>query len=209
MSKLSRLLLAFASVLLLAALALPLWRISLLAPQYPEGLGMEIHARTVVGATEHDLENINELNHYIGMKAIAPADIPELRIIPWFIVGLAALSLVAALVGKRAIVWTWLVSFASLGIVGMWDFWHWEYSYGHDIDVAHAIIKIPGMSYQPPLIGTKQLLNFTASAWPSTGTLLIGAAFLLGVVSLLLEGRGAERTEGNSAPLAALHELHA
>lgn len=206
LSSVQRVLLALAAGLLLAALALPLWRVELVAPQYPEGLGMRIRAHTVVGATEHDLENINELNHYIGMKAIEPREIPELEIIPWLIGGLAALALATAIIAKRPMVWAWLVSFAVLGAVGMWDFWRWEYSYGHDLDMAHAIIKIPGMSYQPPLIGTKQLLNFTASSWPSTGTLLIGAAFLLGVASLVVRG-GAAHTDHSPAALA-LHEAH-
>ena len=59
MSKLSRLLVLLASALVLVALVTPLWRIRLLAPQYPEGLGMDIHAGSVVGAGEHDLQSIN------------------------------------------------------------------------------------------------------------------------------------------------------
>jgi copper chaperone NosL len=187
--KLSRLLLAFAAGSLFAALAVPLWRVNLVAPQYPEGLGMEIHARTVRGATEHDLQNINALNHYIGMKPIEPEAIPELRVIPWVIAGLGVAALVAAALNRRAAIGAWLVSFAVLGLVGMWDFYKWEYEYGHDLDFEHAIIKVPGMTYQPPLIGTKQLLNFTATSWPAVGTYLIGAAFALGAVAFFLTAR--------------------
>jgi len=178
MLKLPRLLLA------LAALPLPLWRIRLIAPQYPEGLGMVITAHTVRGAAEHDLGNINELNHYIGMKVIEPEAIPELSIMPWSIAGIAVLAALAAVVGRRAGAVAWLVAFAGLGVAGLWDFWRWEYSYGHDLDLAHAIIKIPGMSYQPPLLGSKQLLNFTATSWPGPGAVLLGIAFLLGVVAV-------------------------
>ena len=114
MSKLSRLLLALASALVLAALATPLWRIQLIAPQYPEGLGMEIHAGTVRGATEHDLQSINSLNHYIGMKAIEPEEIAELRVMPWLIAGLAVAGFVAAgdrpASGRRS---SWLASFGA------------------------------------------------------------------------------------------------
>src|SRR5689334_14871034 len=186
MSKLSRLLVLLASALVLASLATPLWRIRLLAPQYPEGLGMDIHAGSVRGAREHDLNSINSLNHYIGMKAIEPEEIAELRIIPWCIAGLAALGLVVAVVGRRWLMIGWLGAFAVFGVVALWDFYHWEYEYGHDLDFAHAIIKVPGMTYQPPLIGSKQLLNFTASSWPTTGAILIGAAFLIGCVSLFM-----------------------
>jgi hypothetical protein len=189
MSKLSRLLLALASGLLLAALAMPLWRIQLKAPQYPEGLGMEIRARTVRGATEHDLQSINSLNHYIGMRAIEPEEIAELRVIPWLIAGLAVAGFVVAGVGRKSVTIAWLTSFGLLGAVGLWDFYHWEYEYGHDLDLEHAIIKVPGMTYQPPLIGSKQLLNFTASSWPAIGSLLIGIAFVLGVASLVVAAR--------------------
>jgi copper chaperone NosL len=191
MSKLSRVLIALASCLALIALALPLWRIQLFAPQYPEGLGMEIHAGTVRGATEHDLQSINSLNHYIGMKAIEPDDIAELRVIPWLIAGLAAVGFIAAAVGRKSLVVGWLTSFALLGLIGMWDFHRWEYAYGHDLDLEHAIIKVPGMTYEPPLIGSKQLLNFTASSWPSVGSILIGASFALGFIALVIATRNA------------------
>jgi copper chaperone NosL len=193
MSKISSVLLAFASAFLLFALPLPLWHIRLLAPQYPEGLGMDIHARTVVGAKEHDLENINELNHYIGMKVIEPEKIADLRVIPWLIAGLGLLGFVVAIARKRALLIGWLMGFGILGAIGLWDFWHWEYSYGHDLDYAHAIIKVPGMTYEPPLVGTKQLLNFTASSWPAAGAVLLGVAFVLGVMAIVVGGRGAAR----------------
>ena len=189
MLRLPRVLLALASVLLLVALPLPLWRVRLIAPQYPEGLGMEIYARTVRGATEHDLGNINELNHYIGMRAIDPEAITDFRVIPWAIAGLTILGLAAAISGKRSLAVAWLGVFAAAGVVGLLDFWHWEYMYGHDLDVAHAIIKVPGMSYQPPLIGAKQLLNFTAASWPAAGTLVIGLSFAIGALATFLPAR--------------------
>ena len=189
MFRLPRVLLALASALLLLALPLPLWRVRLIAPQYPEGLGMEIYARTVRGATEHDLGNINELNHYIGMRTIDPETITDFRVIPWAIAGLAILGLAAAISGKRSLAVAWLGVFVAAGVAGLWDFWHWEYMYGHDLDVAHAIIKVPGMSYQPPLIGAKQLLNFTATSWPAAGTFLIGLSFAIGALATFLPAR--------------------
>jgi hypothetical protein len=154
---------------------------------------MDIHARTVVGAKEHDLDNINELNHYIGMKTIEPAEIADLRVIPWLIAGLGALGFVVAIARKRALLIAWLAAFAVLGVVGLWDFWRWEHDYGHNLDFQHAIIKVPGMTYQPPLIGSKQLLNFTASSWPAAGAILLGVAFLLGVTAIVVSMRATPR----------------
>jgi copper chaperone NosL len=189
MNTLSRFLLAFASALLLAVLVTPIWRIHLIAPQYPEGLGMEIRANTVRGVGEHDLDNINELNHYIGMKTIDAGAIKELRVIPAVIVTLAVLGFAVALLGRRSLAWGWLGLFVVAGAAGFYDFWKWSYDYGHHLDMENAIIKVPGMTYQPPLIGTKQLLNFTAASWPAIGGILVFVAYLVALAALLLSRR--------------------
>src|SRR5690606_15980288 len=97
----SRLLLALAALVGLAALVLPLWEVRLGAPQYPEGIGLRIHAHTVAGLKPNDLQNINGLNHYIGMKPISPEAIPELRYMPWLIGALALAGVAVALRGSR------------------------------------------------------------------------------------------------------------
>ena len=202
MTKLSRTLLAVAAVLLLGAFVFPLWRVDLVAPQYPEGLGMLIRVNTVTGVQPTDLANINGLNHYIGMKTIEPDAIPELKYMPWIVAALSAFGLLAAAVGRRRLLVTWLAVFAAVAIVGLYDFWRWEYDYGHNIDFEHAIIKIPGMTYQPPLIGTKQLLNFTAASWPALGAMCVGLAFVLGVAALIVVRRSSASVRRASATVA-------
>lgn len=186
MTRLSRLLVGAAALMLAAVYVLPLWHVRLIAPQYPEGLGMHIHLGSVRGATETDLTNINNLNHYIGMKRIETDAIPELAIMPWIVAALIAGGLLVAVIGRRRPLYVWLGAFGVSGVVGLADFWRWEYDYGHNLDMAEAIIKIPGMSYQPPLIGSKQLLNFTATAWPGSGGVAAGLAFALGLTALVL-----------------------
>ena len=98
MSSISRLVLAVAALALGLLFVLPLWHIGLKAPQYPEGLGLYIAINRIQGAAPQDLNSINNLNHYIGMKQIRPDDIPELRYMPWMVLGLIATGLgVAAL----------------------------------------------------------------------------------------------------------------
>lgn len=189
MSPRSRLLMVVAALALLLAFAFPIWKISLDAPQYPEGLGMYIHVNTVTGEKEHDLKNINNLNHYIGMKEIVPEAIPELKIMPWLIAFLSAFGLVVAAVGRRQLLYVWLGVFFVVMVVGLVDFYLWEYDYGHNLDQEKAIIKIPGMTYQPPLIGSKKLLNFVASSWPALGGWAIFGSFALGLGALWCEVR--------------------
>lgn len=183
----SRILLSVASAALLLLLVLPLWTIRLQAPQYPEGLGLVISVRSIEGVGPHDLQNINGLNHYIGMKPIHPDDIPELRWMPWIVVALALTGLAAAFSGRRVALFAWTGALLGVAAVGIVDFWRWEYDYGHNLDQATAIIKVPGMSYQPPLIGSKRLLNFVATSWPGAGGWIALAATGIAVVLVLRE----------------------
>ena len=181
-----RLLTALAALLLALVYVAPLWNIRLIAPQYPEGLGMHIRVNTVTGVTPTDIDNINGLNHYIGMKTIHPDTIPELRYMPWVVAALIAGGLITALAGRRRLLVLWAVVYVATAVAGLVDFWKWEYDYGHNLDMTQAIIKIPGMSYQPPLIGSKQLLNFTASSWPGIGGWAAGVSLALVAAALVL-----------------------
>lgn len=193
MSRSSRLWLAAAALSLALVYWLPLWHISLKAPQYPEGLGLYIAVNKIVGQSPQDLSSINNLNHYIGMKVITPEDIPELRYMPWLVAGLIAIGVAAAVSGKRFMLYTWTGLFLTGAVAGLADFYRWGYDYGHNLD-PHAIIKIPGMTYQPPLVGAKQLLNFYATSWPASGGWVLILAVAVGVILCIREFRAARRT---------------
>jgi hypothetical protein len=188
MRRASRIWLAVAALLPTLALIGPLWRIQLEAPQYPEGIGMRIWIDTITGEKPNDLNSINGLNHYIGMKPIIPDAIPELRWMPAIVVALVALGMVAAAIGRRWALYAWTAVFAVFAIAGLCDFWYWGYDYGHSLDPT-AAIKVPGMTYQPPLLGSKQLLNFTARSWPGLGGWAIALGFSLAVVLCVREAR--------------------
>ena len=184
----SRALVVLAVLLIGVAYVRPLWHIALEAPQYPEGLGMYIWADKITGEKPQDLNSINGLNHYIGMKEIVPESIPELRWMPWLLAGLAGLGTLAAATGSRKVLAIWVALFALLAVAGLADFWKWGYEYGHDLDPT-AAIRVPGMAYQPPILGSRQLLNFRAHSWPSLGGLALMASVALGGVALILDRR--------------------
>jgi copper chaperone NosL len=188
----SRIVVAAAALSLLALYLVPLWRIELHAPQYPEGLGLRIWVGQITGARPNDLNSINGLNHYIGMHAIVPDDFPELRLMPWLLGGLVAGGLIVALVGRRGPLYLWLQLIALGAVAGLVDFYRWGYAYGHELD-EHAAIKVPGMSYQPPVIGTKQLLNFHAASWPDVGAWIVALCLAVGVTVAILEWRRGQR----------------
>lgn len=183
---------ALGVIVLAAAYLLPLWRIELQAPQYPEPIGMLIHVNTIRGIGENDLENINILNHYIGMRAIEPESIPELRFMPWILAGLIVLGIVALLYPRRWLIGFWVAALITSGAVGLYDFNQWEVDYGTNLNPT-APIKIEGMTYKPPLIGTEQLLNITAHSYPSWGGYAVVVAILLGIAAIYCSSQKAGR----------------
>jgi len=163
-SLLSRVLLFDAAPLLIVSIFVPIWRIDLDAPQYPEGLRLLIYSYNIGG----DVEIINGLNHYIGMQTLHTENFIEFAILP-YIIGLFALyAIIVAITRSRKHMYLLLTAFILFGIIAMIDFWRWEYNYGHNLNPNAAII-VPGMAYQPPLIGFKQLLNFGAYSIPDLG----------------------------------------
>ena len=178
----SSLILVLAAVCLVVSLFVPIWQIDLDAPQYPEGLKLEIWADKIAG----DVDIINGLNHYIGMKTLHSEDFIEFTVLPYLIGAFALLFLLVAILRSKKGLWVSLIAFALFGVIAMVDFWFWEYDYGHNLD-PNAAIKVPGMSYQPPLIGFKQLLNFGAFSVPVIGGWLFIGAGVLVLLALLGE----------------------
>ena len=180
----SRLLLVIAAMGLVVVLFTPIWRIELDAPQYPEGLSLTIHAKGLQG----NVDIINGLNHYIGMKTLHNADFFEFTVLPYCIIFFAAAFLLVAVINTRRWLNILVILFVTFGIVAMVDFWRWEYDYGHNLNPNAAII-VPGMAYQPPLIGFKQLLNFGAYSIPDTGGWIFIGVGLISVICLVMEWR--------------------
>lgn len=166
-------------IMMTGTFVFPLWKITLNAPQYPEGLEMKIGSTGVSG----NVDQINDLNHYIGMKKITSDEFTEFKLLPYVMGGLILLGLAAYFLNRRSVLYVWIIAILVLGIVGIIDFYHWEYLYGHQLD-PKAAIKVPGMAYQPPMIGYEQLLNFLAGAFPGIG----GYCIILPGVSLFSVG---------------------
>jgi copper chaperone NosL len=157
---------------------LPLWRIEIFAPQYPEGLFLEISVNQMSG----NIDQINILNHYIGMKPIVVSEIPELKIAPIALMAILALGLVAVFFHRRWLSRSWFFLVSSGAFLGIVDMYLWGYDYGHNLH-PDAPIKIPGMSYQPPLIGHKTLLNIDSYSLPDWGGYLLAFSLALGFVA--------------------------
>ena len=194
MTKISKITGISAALILVLVYIFPLWKIDLKAPQYPEGIGLLIWVNEITGKNPNDLRNINGLNHYIGMKEINPESIPELKIMPPLIGVMLVLGFIAAVSGRKLFLLLWTVLLFIIMVAGLVDFYLWEYDYGHDLN-PKAAIKIPGMSYQPPLIGSKQLLNMRTSSWPHVGGWAIVISAILGLLASTVLGKNKEKNK--------------
>jgi len=188
------------SVLILIVLFVPIWKIELSAPQYPEGLVLKIHANKLGG----NVDVVNGLNHYIGMRTLHAEDFIEFTLLPYIIAGFAAAGFLTLILNRRKLFGALVILFITIAVVSMVDFYRWEYNYGHELN-PDAPIKVPGMAYQPPLIGYKKLLNFGAYSIPDTGGWIFIAVGLILVTTWIIEFRKLKVMKSKSVLTAALN----
>ncbi len=187
--KKSRILMFIAVLLPLGLFLFPLWNITLEAPQYPTPLGMDIYINDFSDANPYDIKNINLMNHYVGMKYI-PEAIPEFKVFPAVILIMSVLGLLVAFKGNYKWYLAWFILMAVLCAAGIYDFYLWEHDYGHNLD-PKAIMKFTNpdgtaMGFQPPLFGTKHILNFTAHSYPQLGAYLLGGGIAASFIAFFL-----------------------
>lgn len=162
---------------------IPIWSMKMRAPQYPEGLTLTIYTNDIRG----DVQKINTLNHYVGMKAISAADFREFRYMPQALSLFGLGALLAALLGRRWLAILGWLAFTGFAAYMFLQFGGWLYRYGHELD-PRAAIKLE--AFTPPLVGFKQMANFKVWSFPGLGTYLLGLAWFLGPVVVWLDRRG-------------------
>jgi copper chaperone NosL len=169
-----------ACLLLVIPFFFPLWSYYLEAPQYPEGISMSIWINKLGGR----LDLINGLNHYVGIKPIDPDSFPELKILPWSLAALMLAGLFVALLGRRSWMRGWVVAFVVWAVASLADFYRWLYDYGHDLSPDAPLQIDP---FTPALLGTKEIMNFTTTAYPDVGGVAIIIALLLALTAFLCD----------------------
>jgi copper chaperone NosL len=185
--------LILAAVLMAVVTALPLWNLTMFAPQYPDGLRLDIYSHTLVGGNHgQDIKEINVLNHYIGMRDLTVEDFTEFKWMPFAMGGIALLFVRAVVFGTVKELVDAVVVFVYFGGFSLWSFVYKLYRYGHDL-APNAAVKVAG--FTPPVFGHEKIANFDIYSFPKAGTYL-----MLGVVVLLLTGFGmAWRTRSDTA----------
>lgn len=196
-----------AALLVLPAYFLPLWNLTMFAPQYGDGLRLDIYSHKLEGGNAgQDLKEINLLNHYIGMRDLAPEDFTEFR---WMPVALGVLALVflgAAAVGRVFGLLAALGIFGGFGLFSLWSFASKLYRYGHDLAPTAAVKVDP---FMPPLFGGQQLANFEVYSYPAAASWALAGAGLALVLALAFAVRGARRRERAAGVAVSLSQTDA
>jgi copper chaperone NosL len=167
-----------AVVLLLASLKFPYWRVTLKAPQYPQGLHVSIFLNKVEG----DTSEVNLLNHYIGMKKLEMAAKFERNIAIYGLAFISLFTLLFVFSGRKSMS---LFALPALffPIVFIADLFFWLYTFGHRLD-PHAPIKFT--PFTPRLIGEGIIGQFAMVGAIGLGFYLVIASFILVLGSLIL-----------------------
>jgi copper chaperone NosL len=171
-----------AALLLATTYVLPLWNLTMFAPQYPEGLRLDIYSYTLVGGNNgQDIKEINVLNHYIGMRDLVDAEFTEFQWMPFVIGALGLLLLrtaVHATVGSLVDV---TMLFVYFGAFSLWSFGYKLYRYGHDL-APTAAVQVP--PFMPPMFGGQQIANFEVYSYPRPASYAMAGTILLLLAAL-------------------------
>ena len=192
-----RLLLLAAFLLLVPTYLLPLWRMTMFAPQYPDGLHLDIYSYKLEGGNGgQDVKEINILNHYIGMRDLSTADFTEFKWIPFVVGMLALLFLRAPVQGRMGDLVDVLVLYLYFGLFSLWSFGFKLYSYGHQLAPSAAVKVAP---FMPPLFGHRKLANFDVYSYPAAGSYALAAVTLVLLAAFVLAWRRTLRAEAQDA----------
>jgi len=176
-----------AGLLLIGAVILPLWQMTMFAGMFPEGLRLHIFSWQIVGGNNGaDLQGINILNHYIGMREISAADFVEMKFIPFAFGVFFLLGVRAALFARVRDLVDLTVLFAYFGAFSFVTFAYRMHSYGHNL-APEAPVKVA--PFTPPILGHQHIANFDVYSFPGGGTYFVFAYGLVLMTVLFLEAR--------------------
>ncbi len=178
-----RLILAAAALLLGLSTLLPYWTLTLHAPQYPRGLSVTLYTQKLTG----DVEEIDGLNHYIGMMKLGDAAILERRVARAALAAIVLLGLLAALLRPRAAALLAL-PVVAFPLVFVGDLFYWLYRAGHELDPS-AALSTSIKPFTPHLLGLGRVGQFSTTARFEVGFYLALAAAVLALAGIALRIR--------------------
>jgi hypothetical protein len=182
-----RALLLAACLLLVPTYLAPLYQMTMFAPQYPDGLRLQIWSYKLDGGNGgQDVKEVNVLNHYIGMRDLDNDAFSEFKWMPFVIGGLGLLFLRTAVLGKLAHLLDVSVLYVYFGLFSLWSFAYKLYVSGHTLSPKAAVKVEP---FMPPMFGYKKLANFEVYSYPALGSYALVAVAVALLAALYVAWR--------------------
>jgi len=195
-----RLLVVVGLVLMGAAYFSPMWWVSLKAPNYPEhtfpdgvrihmhwygvenGCRMEESDEIAVDEALDCVEEMNTINHYIGMEPIEKGAVVEFAAAP-YLFGAFGVMLVALLFYSGPFWWLLAIPAILAPVVFLADFSAWLWWFGHNLrDWAAFTVK----PFMPTVLGEGKVAQFSTLAYPHYGFALSVASAVCVLLAILL-----------------------
>lgn len=148
------------------------------APQYPQGLTVDVY----VNRLEGDMREIDALNHYLGMPPLDEGGRFERSISIASIVVIGLLLIAGVFIHNW---WAGILAIPALTfpIIFIADLWWILYRYGHSIDPSSALGGAIE-PFTPPILGRGEVAQFATIAQFEIGFYLALAAVLVVLVAL-------------------------
>ncbi|MDT8338685.1 MAG: cytochrome C [Sulfurimonas sp.] len=159
--------------------SMPIWAVSLEAPNYPkdafpEGIPVFFHFDGYSG----EVHEMNTINHYVGMDPMWVGGTIEREIGIYALLALSLGIIYFILYNSRILIYFMLVP-ASLPLLFIADYSFWLYWFGHNLH-DWGMFKIK--PFMPTVFGDGKIAQFVTHSYPSIGFYLILA---IGLLSLL------------------------
>lgn len=177
-----------AMLVLLISVFFPYWVLHLKAPQFPQGLKVAAYVNRLEGRVDpvtqsNDLEQLDELNHYVGMASLDEGAEFERTIAVATIIVFAGLLGAAVYINSRYVV---LMALPAMlfPLAFLVDLQYWLWRYGHSLDPRAPLASAVG-EFTPHIFGPSTIAQFKTLALPGPGLILAVVASILSIVGLV------------------------
>jgi len=171
--------------------SLPIWAVSLEAPNYPkeafpEGIPVFFHFDGYSG----EVHEMNTINHYVGMDPMWIGGRVEREIGIYALLFLSLAMIYFIFYNHPIFTYVMLVP-VSLPILFIADYSYWLYWFGHNLHDWGAFKIKP---FMPTVFGDGKIAQFVTHSYPSIGFYLIIAISLLSLLAFFARQKAIKET---------------
>jgi hypothetical protein len=171
--------------------SLPIWAVSLEAPNYPkeafpEGIPVFFHFDGFSG----EVHEMNTINHYVGMDPMWVGGKLEREIGIYALLFLSLIMIYFIAYNNKIFKLGMLIP-VSLPFLFIADYSYWLYWFGHNLHDWGAFKIKP---FMPTVFGDGKIAQFTTHSYPTIGFYFLIAISLLSLLAILARGKAMKAT---------------